>query len=87
MRWWFATGHAADLILVVMLGEWLWLTRMGRWRLSDATLLLLPGVLMIGALRLALTGAAWPGIALLLAASAPAHVLDVRRRASIRSST
>jgi hypothetical protein len=55
----------------------LWLGR--RWGWAAATWRLLPGAMMIVALRLALTGAAWPWIALALALSFPPHLIDVSR--------
>lgn len=91
MGWLFASGHAADLILVVMLVEMVWLVRARRWPFAAAALRLLPGALMILALRAALVGAAWPWIALGLAASFPAHLADLAlgaprpRRAGSRS--
>lgn len=56
------------------------LTRGRGWRGGDAALRLLPGALMLLALRAALTGAGWPWIALALAASFPAHLADIARR-------
>ena len=80
MAWLFASGHAADFILVVLAVEAVWLIARGRQALG-VTLMLLPAVLMIVALRGALTGAAWPWIALPLALSFPVHLADARRRA------
>ena len=62
-----------------MLVEGFVLARIG-WRLSDAAVRLLPGALMLLALRAALTGMAWPWIALALMASFPAHLADLVRR-------
>ncbi|QGN56364.1 hypothetical protein GKE62_08475 [Novosphingobium sp. Gsoil 351] len=59
--------------------EAFWLVARGREALPVA-LLLLPAVLLIVALRGALTGAAWPWIALPLALSFPVHLADVKRR-------
>ncbi|WP_188446278.1 hypothetical protein [Sphingomonas psychrolutea] len=80
MVWLFGQGHAVDLILGVMLLEWLLLTRGRGWRKGDAALRLLPGALMVLALRAALTGAGWWWIALALAASFPVHLADIARR-------
>jgi hypothetical protein len=63
-----------------MLAEWGWLTRARGWRPDAAALRLLPGALLLLALRAALTGQAWPWIALALAASFPAHLADLARR-------
>ena len=63
-----------------MLVEFVVLTRVRGWRVGDAALRLLPGALMMLALRAALTGMGWPWIALALAASFPAHLADISRR-------
>jgi hypothetical protein len=80
IAWAFASGHVADLVLLVLAGEFVWLIRGCDWGVPDAAFRLLPGALMMVALRLALTGAAWPWIALSLAASFPVHLADLRRR-------
>jgi hypothetical protein len=64
-------------VLAVLATEWLWLGR--RWGWPAATWRLLPGALMIVALRLALTGADWWWIALALGLSFPPHLIDVSR--------
>jgi len=66
----------------VLAAEFVWLVRARGWPVPDAAFRLAPGALMIVALRLALTGAAWPWIALALAASFPAHLADLNRRDS-----
>ena len=76
----FARGHAVDIVLAVIAAEALWLWFAPRWRIADIAARLLPGALMLVALRAALTGAAWPLIALPLLASYPVHLLDLRRR-------
>ncbi|WP_151954081.1 hypothetical protein [Sphingomonas sp. EC-HK361] len=63
-----------------MLVEFIWLTTRGGWRTRDAALRLLPGALMMVALRGALTGAAWPWIAAPLMMAFPVHLADLRRR-------
>ena len=79
MDWWFASGHAADLVLAVVAIELVWLIRRG-WQPVDALLRLGPGALMLVALRAALTGSPWWWIALPLALSFPIHLADLRRR-------
>jgi hypothetical protein len=79
VAWWFASGHAADLILAVLAIEAVWLIARGREALPVA-LMLLPAVLIIVAMRGALVDAAWPWIALPLALSFPVHLADVLRR-------
>ena len=68
-----------------MLVEWGWLARRRGWPASAAGLRLLPGALMVLALRAALTGADWPWVALALAASLPAHLADLARGAPPRA--
>lgn len=76
----FATGRAIDFALAVMLAEGLWLALGRRRQAFDVLLMLLPGALLMLALRAALTGAGWPIIALWLALSLPVHLADVWRR-------
>lgn len=75
----FASGHAADLILIVLAAELVWLVRRGAKAL-DVALALGPAVLIVAALRGALTGADWPMIALPLMLSFPVHIADLMRR-------
>lgn len=81
----FARGHAVDLVLAVMALEFAWLTlrphaALRRPGLVDRGLAFLPGVFILLAVRAALTGAGWPWVALMLAASFPFHIADVLRR-------
>lgn len=76
----FAGGHAADIILAVMLAEALWLVGRRGWPIADALTLLLPGALLLLALRAALTQMDWHWIALPLMLSFPVHLADVARR-------
>lgn len=80
MDWLFASGHAADLILGVLVieGAWLRLARGWRWRAVIA--LLGPAALIVLGLRAALVGADWWWVALPLAASLPLHLIDLRGR-------
>lgn len=80
MYWLFASGIAVDIVLVVMACEAAWLVLGRGWRGADMLLRLAPGALMMLALRAALTGAAWPWIALPLAVSFPIHLADLRQR-------
>jgi hypothetical protein len=80
MSGFFSSGHAVDLILVIMGLEAGWLLasrRMDPWRLI---LLFGPGICILLAARAALVGADWRWIALALAASFPLHLLDLRYR-------
>jgi hypothetical protein len=76
----FASGHAADLILGVLLMEAAWLRARRGWRWSAIAGLLGPAALIVLGLRAALTGAAWWWIGLPLAASLPLHLMDLRAR-------
>ena len=80
MAWLFVSGHAADLILAVLLAEAVWL-RVGRRGDRRAVLGLLgPAALIVLGLRAALTGADWWWIALPLGLSLPLHLMDLRFR-------
>ncbi|MFN4114300.1 MAG: hypothetical protein ACK4GD_10205 [Sphingomonadaceae bacterium] len=79
MEQFFASGHAADVIIAVLIVEAIWLIWRGRNPL-DVALMLLPAALMIVGLRAALVGADWPWIAGPLALSFPVHLADVVRR-------
>jgi len=81
----FTNGHAVDLILIVIVAEFVFLTVRARSTgpgrsTVDRVLALAPGVCLLLALRAALTGAGWPWIALALAASFPVHIADLIRR-------
>ncbi len=83
------SGRIADILLAILAIEALILglvlrARSGEARPESWTVrlagLLLPGVMFVLALRLALTGAAWPWIALTLAGAGAAHAFDVWQR-------
>lgn len=80
----FASGHAADIILAVLLIEAAWLRLRRGWGWGAIGGLLGPAALIVLGLRAALTGAAWWWIALPLAASLPLHLMDLRSRLSAR---
>jgi hypothetical protein len=79
----FASGHVVDLVLAVLAAEFVWLVLRGN-RALDVGLGLSAAVLMMLALRAALTGAAWPWIALPLLLSFPLHLADLGRRGMLR---
>lgn len=79
MEQFFANGHAVDVILAVLAIEAVWLMRRGR-PARFVALTLLPAVLILLGLRAALTGTAWPWIALPLALSFPVHIADLAVR-------
>ena len=82
MEQFFASGRAVDVVLLVLLVEAVWLKARGqRW--ADILPALLPAVLMMMALRAALTGLAWPFVSLPLALAFPVHLYDLRRRGMI----
>lgn len=76
----FASGRAADVILLILILELLWLTLGKRLPALDAAGLVLPGLLIVLGLRAALIGAHWTMIAAPLALAFPVHLLDLRRR-------
>ena len=80
------SGQAIDLVLLVIALEFVGLLMLRRktWlrAAADLFLALMPGVLLLVALRLALTGAGWEWIALAVAASFPIHIADLVRRHS-----
>lgn len=81
----FASGRAADLVLAVLLLEAAFLTwRHARSGAGPPPRVFAPmigaGILLVLALRCALTGAPWPWIALLLSAGGLVHLLDLRQR-------
>lgn len=79
MNWLFASGHAVDIVLVVIGVEFVWLVSARKWRPINAALRLLPGALILLALRAALTGSDWRVIALFLLLSLPVHLADLKR--------
>ena len=80
MEWLFNTGHAADLILGVLVIEAGWLRIARGWGWGAIAGLLGPAALIVLGLRAALIGAGWWWIALPLAASLPLHLMDLRTR-------
>jgi uncharacterized membrane protein YbhN (UPF0104 family) len=81
----FASGRAVDLVLAVLLVEAIWLKFRGnRW--ADIAPALLPAVLMMIALRAALTGMAWPFVSIPLALAFPVHIYDLKRRDMLKRS-
>jgi hypothetical protein len=76
----FSSGHAADLILGVLLIEAFWLRLAKGWHWAVIAGLLGPAVLIVVGLRAALIGADWWWIALPLAASLPLHLYDLQSR-------
>lgn len=78
LAWLFASGIAADVVLVVIALEALWLRLGRRWQIVAIMCRLMPGLLMMLALRAALTGQGWVWIALPLTLSFPFHLADLR---------
>lgn len=79
MEEFFASGRAVDVVLAVLVVEAIWLKARGiLW--ADILPALLPAVLMMLALRAALTGMAWPFVSAPLTVAFPIHLYDLRRR-------
>ena len=76
----FASGHAVDLVLLFLALEVVTLAFWWRGGPINALVAAAPGACLLMALRAALTGAHWPWIALWVALSLPAHLLDLTRR-------
>ncbi|MGJ3230853.1 MAG: hypothetical protein ACFE0P_03570 [Oceanicaulis sp.] len=80
----FASGRIIDLILVLVAVEAVLLAAVprlrGSMRLLDVAGLLLPGVMLMLAVRAALTGAPHTMTAAMLAAAFAFHLMDVARR-------
>ncbi len=77
---WFQSGRAIDIVLAVMLLETLILIVRRRSGPLPILLAMLPGMLILLALRFTITGAPWPFVAALLLASWPIHLADIRQR-------
>lgn len=75
----FASGLVVDAILAVLAIEAAILL-LARRNALDVTLALLPGAMLLLALRAALTGADALWVAAFLAASFPVHLADLARR-------
>lgn len=82
MSGFFDSGHAVDLILVIMAIEAAVLLATRRMTAWVLLLVFGPGVCILLAARAALVGADWWWISLALAVSFPLHLLDLRRRLS-----
>lgn len=80
------SGQAMDLVVLIIVLEFFLLTTLLRkwWKRSalDLFLALMPGALLLIAIRFAVTGAEWHWIALAVAASFPFHLADLVRRRS-----
>jgi hypothetical protein len=86
MEEFFSSGHAVDVVISVLALEALWLKWRGNvW--GDILPALFPAVLMMLALRAALTGMAWPFISLPLLAAFPVHLYDLKRRRMAKNKT
>jgi hypothetical protein len=85
MQAFFASGHAVDVVLVVIAVEAAWLIGTRRMRPWPALLVLGPGVFILLGVRAALVGADWWWISLALLASFPLHLLDLKRRLATRA--
>jgi hypothetical protein len=79
------SGRIVDVIIVLMAAEVTALAIYRRWTtrglsLADASVMLLAGLFLLLALRVALTGADWFWIALFLFAALIAHLVDLQKR-------
>ena len=76
----FASGQAVDLVLAFMAVEAIILVLVKRRTPITVLLTILPGAVMMLALRAALTGAGWQWVAIWLTVSLPLHLADLRHR-------
>lgn len=75
----FSSGHAADIVLAVLLAEAIWLKLRGTdWRTLIG--LLGPAALLVLGLRAALVDAPWYLVSLPVALAFPLHLLDLANR-------
>lgn len=74
----FQSGLAADIILLVIAGEAIWLRVRERWFVIAILCRLMPGAMMVLAVRAALTGQNYWWIAGALMLSFPFHLADLR---------
>lgn len=75
----FSGGHAADIVLAVLLVEAIWLRTRGLpWR--ELAGVLGPAALLVLGLRAALVGAPWYWVSLPVALAFPLHLFDLRQR-------
>ncbi len=86
-EWLFERGHAADIMLAVLLLEAVFLYRAGFGNALRIAAALLPGAFLVLAARAAMTDAGWPLIALFLVLSLPCHLLDLYFRARVAPKT
>jgi hypothetical protein len=80
----FADGRAVDIVLAVVIVEALLLLRRGAPPRA-VLLALVPGALVLLALRAALGGWGWPFVALFLSLSLPVHLADLAQRGLLRA--
>lgn len=79
----FESGHAADVVLLVLALEAVLLRRRG-WQIVELAGLLGPAALIVLGLRAALVDADWYWVALPVALAFPLHLIDLRIRADRR---
>jgi hypothetical protein len=80
---WFESGRAIDVVLAVFLLEALWLVLSGRMRALAVAAALLPGAVMVLALRVVVADGSWLWVALLLTVAFPVHLADLVHRGVI----
>ncbi|WP_448585249.1 hypothetical protein [Thermaurantiacus sp.] len=81
------SGRAVDVVLAVLALEALAVLVLAPRRRGALLLALLPGALLLLALKAALAGWGWEAIALGLALALPAHLADLRGRLAAPSGT
>jgi hypothetical protein len=83
LRAFLTSSRCVDLALVFTIAEYLFIAWRRRWRpkaMIDLLFALAPGVCLMLALRVALSGAGAPWVLAFLSASLPLHLADLARR-------
>lgn len=84
MQEFVTSGRAVDVVLLVIVIEFVVLVSLRRGQRQRAAVdlffALMPGAILLQAIRAALVGVEWPWVALLIAASFPFHLIDLMRR-------
>ncbi len=82
---WLSSTSMVDVVLIVVALEALWLIGARKMMPVEVILCLLPGLLLLLALRASVAGSGGWWIAALLAASFPVHLADLARRRGFAS--
>jgi hypothetical protein len=76
----YTSPHLIDLILLFTALEGVILARWRKIPARTVTVMLLPGLCLLLALRMAMAGAAWPWVPVALTGALVTHFFDMRER-------